>query len=165
MAKKELATFGAGCFWHVQHAFDQIPGVKTTVGYMGGEEAQKQYSYEEVCSGRTGHAEVVQIEFDPKKIPYSELLKVFWKGHDPTQLNRQGLDIGKQYRSVIFYHNEAQKKIALASKRAEQQKLDRRRKLFKKKIVTEIKAAGKFYKAEAYHQKYLEKRGLETCPT
>ncbi|MDH7517528.1 MAG: peptide-methionine (S)-S-oxide reductase MsrA [Candidatus Thermoplasmatota archaeon] len=153
----EKATFGAGCFWGVEEAFRKIKGVeKTTVGYMGG--TLKNPTYEDVCTDKTGHAEVVQIEFDPKKVSYEELLEIFWSIHDPTQLNRQGPDFGTQYRSVIFCHNERQKKIAEASK----DKLAKSKK-YSKPIVTEITQAGEFYKAEEYHQRYLQKKGLSGC--
>ena len=147
----ETATFGAGCFWGAQAAFKDIKGVKsTTVGYMGGN--LKNPTYEDVCTDKTGHAEVLQIEFDPEIIKYKELLEIFWDIHDPTQLNKQGPDIGSQYRSVIFYHNEKQKIIAEKSKK----KLEKSGK-YKKPIITEIKAAEDFYKAEEYHQNYFEK--------
>lgn len=147
------ATFGAGCFWHVEEEFRKLKGVlNTAVGYMGG--TMKNPSYEDVCIDKTGHAEVVQIEFNPEKISYNDLLDVFWKIHDPTQLNKQGPDIGTQYRSVIFYHNQEQKKLAIASKEKQSKKDE---------IVTEITKAGKFYKAEEYHQRYLEKQGLKSC--
>jgi peptide-methionine (S)-S-oxide reductase len=147
----ENATFAAGCFWGVEANFQKINGIKkTTVGYMGG--ATKNPKYEQVCTGKTGHAEVIQIGYDPEEIKYEKLLEIFWDIHDPTQLNRQGLDIGTQYRSIIFYHNETQKKLAVESKQKQQQKTD-------KKIVTEITPIKEFYPAEEYHQKYLEKRG------
>ena len=147
------ATFGAGCFWHVEETFRKVKGVtNTTVGYMGG--SFKNPTYEDVCSDSTGHAEVIHIEFD--KISYQDILKVFWKIHDPTQLNRQGLDIGTQYRSVIFYHNKNQRKLALDSLLAEQKKRGN-------KVVTQIEPASIFYKAEEYHQKYIMKKGLKSC--
>lgn len=149
------ATFGAGCFWHVEEAFREVKGVvKTAVGYMGGK--AKNPSYEEVCSDETGHAEVVHVEFDSKKVSYEQLLEIFWGCHNPTTPNRQGLDVGTQYRSVIFYHNEKQKVAAERSKESEQKK-------YKQKIVTKIAPAQEFYRAEEYHQQYLEKRGLKTC--
>lgn len=152
--KKEIAAFGAGCFWGVQSVFDRVKGVlKTEVGYMGGDEGYENVSYEMVCSGKTWHAETVKVEFNPSKISYSELLDVFWKSHDPTQLNRQGFDFGTQYRSVIFYYNDKQKK------EAEMSLLKKQKELGKKKIVTEIVKARKFYRAEEYHQKYNEKHG------
>src|SRR5712664_1090649 len=153
----EKATFGAGCFWGVEAAFRQIDGViSTAVGYSGGHTANP--TYRDVCSDETGHAEVVQIEFDPAKISYEKLLDVFWENHDPTQLNRQGPDVGEQYRSAIFFHSPAQEAAARASKsRLEQSGR------FKRPIVTEITPAPTFYRAEEYHQRYLEKRGLAHC--
>ena len=146
----ETATFAAGCFWGVEAAFQKIKGVaKTTVGYMGGN--TKNPTYEQVCTDKTGHAEVIQIEYDPEQINYEQLLETFWNIHDPTRLNRQGPDIGTQYRSIIFYHNETQKKLAEELKQKQQQKTN-------KKIVTEITPSQEFYPAEEYHQKYLEKR-------
>ncbi len=146
----ETATFGAGCFWGVEATFQKIKGVtKTTVGYMGGK--TRNPTYEQVCTEKTGHAEVIQIEYDPEQINYEQLLSTFWSIHDPTQLNRQGPDTGTQYKSTIFYHNETQKKLAEESKQNQQQKIT-------KKIVTEITPAQEFYSAEEYHQKYLEKR-------
>jgi peptide-methionine (S)-S-oxide reductase len=151
------ATFGAGCFWGVEAAFRQVPGVlSTAVGYAGGSLAKP--TYEQVCSGRTGHAEVVQIEYDPDKVSYQQLLDVFWSNHDPTQLNRQGPDIGTQYRSVIFTHDAEQRQIAGASKA----ELDNSAR-FRRPIVTEILPFSAFYRAEEYHQQYLEKRGLAHC--
>ena len=151
----EIATFAAGCFWGVEAAFRQIKGVKSTrVGYSNGN--MKNPSYEDVCTDETGHAEAVEITFDPKKVKYEDLLKVFWQNHDPTQLNRQGPDVGTQYRSAIFYHNVKQKQAALNSIKEEQKKR-------KNRIMTEIKKAAEFYQAEDYHQQYLEKRGLSTC--
>jgi peptide-methionine (S)-S-oxide reductase len=151
------ATFGAGCFWGVEAAFRQVPGVlSTAVGYAGGSLAKP--TYEQVCSGRTGHAEVVQVEYDPDKVSYEQLLDVFWSNHDPTQLNRQGPDIGTQYRSVIFTHDAEQAQIARASK-AELDTSGR----FRRPIVTEIESYRDFYRAEEYHQQYLEKRGLAHC--
>ena len=151
----QKSTFAAGCFWHVQIAFDQVKGViKTTVGYTGGN--MENPNYEDVCTDETGHAEAVLVEFDPKKVSYENLLVICWKSHDPTQLNRQGPDVGSQYKSVIFYHNEKQKLLATRSKQKEQKK-------YKKPIVTEILQASNFYPAEEYHQRYLEKRGLATC--
>ena len=148
--KLETATFGAGCFWHVEEEFSKINGVvDTAVGFAGG--TVPEPSYERVCRGDTGHAEVVHIKFDPKIISYDQLLDVFWKIHDPTTLNRQGLDIGAQYRSVIFYYNDKQKKAALQSKQKSAGN-------FKNPIVTQIEPASDFFKAEEYHQKYFEKR-------
>ena len=145
----EKAAFAAGCFWHVEEEFQKIKGViNTTVGYSGG--TMKNPTYKAVCTDTTGHAESIQIEFDPKKVSYEKLLDIFWKIHDPTQLNRQGPDIGTQYRSAIFYYKEKQKKAAIASKEKMQKKL-------KKPIVTEIIPVKEFYKAEEYHQKYFEK--------
>lgn len=146
----EKATFGAGCFWGIEKAFSKVKGVvNTLVGYSGGDFPA---TYKDVCTGKTGHAEVVQIEFDPNIISYEKLLDVFWNIHNPTTLNRQGPDIGTQYRSVIFYHDEDQEKIAKESIK----KLEESRK-YKSKIVTQIEPAKEFYKAEEYHQKYLEK--------
>ncbi len=148
------ATFGAGCFWHVEDLFRKTKGVKSTqVGYTGGQLTNP--TYEEVCTDRTGHAEAVQVEYDPNEISYDELLDIFWNNHDPTSLNRQGPDVGKQYRSAVFYHNEEQKKLAEEYKT----KLQNSGK-FKKPIVTEINPAPEFYKAEEYHQKYFQKHGL-----
>ncbi len=153
----EKATFGAGCFWGVEDAFMQIEGVKeTTVGYLGG--ALKNPTYKDVCYNNTGHAEVVQIVFDPDIVSYESLLELFWKVHNPTLLNRQGPDIGTQYRSAIFFHSEEQKQIAEKSKAD----LDISKK-FKQSIVTEISRASEFYKAEEYHQEYLKKNGLSSC--
>jgi len=148
------ATFGAGCFWHVEDLFSKIKGVKSTkVGYTGGNLTNP--TYEEVCTDKTGHAEAVEIEYDPNEITYQELLDVFWNSHDPTSLNRQGPDIGIQYRSSIFFHNESQKQDAEKSKK----RLDFSGK-FSKNIVTEIVPSPEFYKAEEYHQKYIQKSGL-----
>jgi peptide-methionine (S)-S-oxide reductase len=153
----EKATFGAGCFWHVEAAYQKIKGVtSTTVGYMGGN--LKNPTYEDVCTDKTGHAEVVQIAYDPEKITYEKLLDIFWNIHDPTQLNRQGPDRGTQYKSVIFYHSEQQKKTAEQSKN----KLEKSKK-YTKPIATKITKAMEFYKAEEYHQKYFEKNGLNSC--
>lgn len=151
----EKATYAAGCFWGIEATFQKINGVtKTTVGYMGGN--LKNPTYEDVCTDKTGHAEVIQIQYDPTIITYEQLLETFWKIHDPTQLNRQGPDIGMQYRSAIFYHDEQQKKLAEESKNNEQKK-------YSKPIVTDITPAEEFYPAEEYHQKYLEKKGLGSC--
>src|SRR4028118_1529611 len=142
----EKATFGAGCFWGVEEAFRQTPGVTSTaVGYAGG--TLKNPTYEQVCTGRTGHAEVVQVEFDPEQVSYEQLLQVFWENHNPTQLNRQGPDIGTQYRSAIFYHSPEQKEVAEQSK----QQLEVSGQ-FNRPIVTQIEAASEFYMAEEYHQ-------------
>jgi peptide-methionine (S)-S-oxide reductase len=152
-----LATFGAGCFWGVEAAFRQLDGVtETAVGYGGG--TTDNPTYDQVCSDRTGHAEIVQVEFDPARISYAALLDTFWKCHDPTTKNRQGPDVGSQYRSVIFCHSSEQMAEAEASKTrlaASGQ--------FSRPVVTEIAAAGTFYRAEEYHQQYLEKRGLGSC--
>ncbi len=148
------ATFGAGCFWHVEDLFRKTKGVKSTkVGYTGGNLTNP--TYEEVCTDRTGHAEAVEVEYDPNEISYDELLDVFWNNHDPTSLNRQGPDVGIQYRSSIFFHDESQKQAAQKSK----EKLDSSGK-FSKKIVTEIVPSPEFYKAEEYHQKYFQKHGI-----
>ncbi len=153
------ATFGAGCFWGVEAAFRQVPGViETSVGYSGGH--IRDPSYEDVCTGRTGHAEVVRALYDHLKVSYEELLEVFWMSHDPTQLNRQGPDFGSQYRSVIFYHDLEQKTEAEAS-RARFESLGR----YRRPIVTQIVPEEPFYRAEEYHQQYLKKRGIESCST
>jgi methionine-S-sulfoxide reductase len=149
------AIFAAGCFWGVQFYFDQIPGViKTTVGYTGGH--TKKPTYEEVCTHTTGHAEAVEIEFDPKQTSYETLLKQFFRMHNPTQLNRQGPDAGDSYRSAIFYFGDAQKIAAEAAKRTAQAD-------WKEPIVTEITKASDFYQAEDYHQKFTEKTGRGMC--
>ena len=149
----QKATFGAGCFWDVEAAFRRVKGVlSTTVGYSGG--PFKGPTYEDVCTGTTGHAEVVEVDYDPAMVSYDELLKVFWEIHNPTTMNRQGPDIGTQYRSVIFSHNSEQKAAAEASKERLQ-----RNELYKNPIVTEITPASEFYKAEEYHQQYFEKHG------
>jgi peptide-methionine (S)-S-oxide reductase len=151
------ATFGAGCFWGIEEAFRQVPGVTdTAVGYAGG--SMEDPTYRDVCSDRTGHAEVVQVEYDPEKVGYDRLLDVFWQVHDPTTLNRQGPDVGTQYRSAIFYHDEGQKAAAEASRGRQQ--ADGR---FRRPIVTEIVAAPTFWRAEEYHQRYLAKRGQSSC--
>lgn len=150
----QKATFGAGCFWGVEAAFRQVKGVvSTAVGYAGG--SVKNPTYEDVCTDQTGHAEVVQVEYDPSVVSYDELLSVFWKIHDPTTLNRQGPDVGAQYRSAIFFHSPEQKAQAEASK----EKLQKSGR-YKRPIVTEITPASEFYRAEEYHQQYFEKRGL-----
>ncbi len=155
--KTEIATFGAGCFWGVEYKFNKVKGVvNTTVGYIGGH--SKNPSYGNVCSDKTGHAEAVQVEYNPKQVSYEQLLDVFWNLHDPTQWHRQGPDIGSQYRSAIFYHNEKQKQAALKSK----EKLEKSGK-FNKPIVTEIVHASTFYKAEEYHQRYWEKNKNFVC--
>ena len=151
------ATFAAGCFWGVEAAFRQLPGVTATrVGYTGGHFANP--TYKDVCSDQTGHAEAVEVEYDPSKISYDRLLEVFWENHDPTQLNRQGPDWGSQYRSAIFFHDPQQEAAAKASKATLEQSGASRR-----PIVTQIVPATTFYPAEDYHQQYLEKRGLATC--
>lgn len=153
----DKATFAAGCFWGVEAGFREMPGVKETqVGYTGGH--TENPSYEEVCTGKTGHAEAVLVEFDPFEITYEELLNVFWNSHDPTTLNCQGPDVGSQYRSVIFYHSPKQEKTAVASR----DKLEESG-VLPDRIVTEIVPAEKFYPAEEYHQRYLEKKGSATC--
>ena len=153
----ETATFGAGCFWGVEETFRQIPGVvDTAVGYLGGQ--TKNPTYQDVCSDETGHAEVVQVTYDPAKVNYDQLLNVFWESHDPTTLNRQGPDVGTQYRSAIFFHSPEQERIARASK----EKMQASGK-FRRPIVTEITPNSTFYRAEDYHQKYLAKRGLSHC--
>ena len=153
----EKATFGAGCFWGVEAAFRQIKGVTATaVGYMGG--TLKNPTYQDVCTDDTGHAEVVQVDYDPAEVSYGELLQVFWQNHNPTTLNRQGPDVGTQYRSVIFFHSPEQEAAALASK-AELEKSG----AFSRPIVTQIVPAQDFWRAEEYHQQYLEKRGLSHC--
>lgn len=153
----EKATFAAGCFWGVEAAFRQVEGVfSTSVGYTGGH--FKNPTYRDVCSGRTGHAEAVQVIYDPNKVSYEQLLDVFWRIHNPTTRNRQGPDVGSQYRSAIFYHNEKQHAAALASKRA----LVKSRR-FRSPIVTETRPGSTFYRAEEYHQQYLEKQGRISC--
>jgi peptide-methionine (S)-S-oxide reductase len=155
--KTEKATFGGGCFWGVEAAFRRIEGVTgTAVGYMGG--SLDHPTYRDVCTDGTGHAEVVQVEFDPARAKYQDLLDAFWDLHDPTQLNRQGPDVGTQYRSVVFYHTPEQ----AAAARNAKQKLETSG-LYRKPIVTEIAPATDFWRAEEYHQQYLEKRGLTHC--
>jgi len=151
----EKALFGAGCFWGVEAAFRRVKGVQATaVGYSGGHLANA--TYKDVCSGKTGHAEVVEVEYDPAQVSYDDLLNIFWENHNPTTLNRQGPDVGSQYRSAIFFHSAEQEAAANASKERAQSR-------FKNKIVTEITPASEFYRAEDYHQQYLEKRGLAQC--
>jgi peptide-methionine (S)-S-oxide reductase len=151
----DTATFGAGCFWGVEAAYRQIQGVKSTrVGYAGGHTTEP--TYREVCAGNTNHAEVVEVTFDPTRVSYEELLDVFWANHDPTQVNRQGPDVGTQYRTVVFFHSAEQEKSALAARDAVQERLPR-------PIATQIVPAEPFWEAEDYHQQYLEKRGLSTC--
>ncbi|GAC1467100.1 MAG: peptide-methionine (S)-S-oxide reductase MsrA [Isosphaeraceae bacterium] len=151
------ATFGAGCFWGIEEAFRNVPGVTgTAVGYLGG--TLSKPTYEQVCSDNTGHAEVVEVEYDPAVVSYGQLLDLFWTIHDPTTLNRQGPDVGSQYRSGIFYHDEEQKREAEASK--EQIASGGR---FRRPIVTEITPASTFWRAEEYHQRYLANRGRSSC--
>jgi len=151
------ATFGAGCFWGVEEEFRKVKGVKdTAVGYAGG--GVPNPTYKDVCTDRTGHAEVVEVDYDPAEVSYDALLDVFWNGHDPTQLNRQGPDVGTQYRSVVFFHSPEQEAAARASKaRLEQSGR------FRRPIATVIEPAPTFWRAEDYHQRYLEKRGLGSC--
>jgi peptide-methionine (S)-S-oxide reductase len=150
----KTATFGAGCFWGVEAAFRKVTGVKTTaVGYMGG--SLKNPTYKDVCTGQTGHAEVVQITYDPSKVSYDQLLDVFWSIHDPTQLNRQGPDIGSNYRSVIFYHDNEQGRLARISK----EKIEVSGIFGFRKVMTLVTPASEFYRAEEYHQNYYEKHG------
>lgn len=151
----QKATFAAGCFWGVEEAFRTLEGViSTRVGYTGGN--SKNPTYEDVCTDKTGHAEAVEIEFDPATVSFEKLLELFWSVHDPTQLNRQGPDVGSQYRSVIFYHNDGQKEAAEKSLKDLQKKLSG-------KIATKIVKAPDFYEAEDYHQKYLSKNGSNVC--
>ena len=153
----EKATFAAGCFWGVEAAFRQVPGVlDAAVGYSGG--GLPDPTYEDVCTGRTGHAESVQVEFDPARVSYDQLLDVFWENHDPTTPNRQGPDVGTQYRSAIFFHNPEQEKSARESK----SRLEASGR-YRRPVVTEIAPASQFWRAEDYHQRYLEKRGLAHC--
>jgi len=153
----EQATFAAGCFWGVEEAFRQVEGVTdTAVGYMGGN--LENPSYRDVCSDATGHAEVLQVTFDPQRVSYDQLLDLFWSIHDPTTLDRQGPDVGRQYRSAVFFHSAEQESKARASK-AKQEKSGR----FRRPIVTEITPASAFWRAEDYHQRYLEKRGARSC--
>jgi peptide-methionine (S)-S-oxide reductase len=153
----KTATFGAGCFWGVEATFRQVPGVvDTAVGYAGGHTPDP--TYKEVCTDRTGHAEVVEVQYDPERVSYEQLLDVFWENHDPTTPNRQGLDVGTQYRSVVFYHDEEQRAAAEASKA----RLDGSGR-WRRPIVTQVVPAEPFYRAEEYHQRYLEKRGLASC--
>lgn len=150
-----VATFGGGCFWGVEAGFRKIPGVTATrVGYAGGDMVNP--SYRDVCTGRTGHVEVVEVEYDPSQVSYDELLEGFWNVHDPTQMNRQGPDVGQQYRSAIFFHDDEQKAQAEASR-------ERARSRYRKPIATVIEPASTFYVAEDYHQRYFEKQGLATC--
>jgi peptide-methionine (S)-S-oxide reductase len=154
---EEKATFGAGCFWGIEAAFRQVPGVvSTAVGYMGG--TRDEPTYRQVCTGRTGHAEVVQVTYDPQRLSYDDILAVLWDNHDPTTMNRQGPDMGTQYRSAVYFHDEAQEKGARAS--IEGLEASGR---FRRPVVTEVAPASTFWPAEDYHQQYLEKRGLSTC--
>lgn len=156
-APTEVALFGGGCFWGVEELFRRTPGVlDTRVGYAGG--STPNPTYEQVCTDRTGHAEVVQVTFDPSRVSYDELLRVFWENHDPTTLNRQGPDVGTQYRSVIFFTSPEQERAARASRAARDSGGFHRR-----PIVTAIEPAPRFHPAEDYHQRYLEKRGLASC--
>jgi len=151
----DKATFAAGCFWGVEADFRKIEGVTaTTAGYTGGHKDNP--NYQEVCSDRTGHAEAVQVEFDPERVSYDDLLEVFWSSHDPTQVNRQGPDYGSQYRTEIFFHTPEQEVAATRSKAEAQTR-------FRKPIATGISPAPDFYPAEEYHQRYLEKKGLASC--
>lgn len=157
ISQDSLATFGAGCFWGVEEVFRRVDGVTdTAVGYMGG--SMERPSYEDVCTDRTGHAEVVQLHFDPNVVTYDRLLDLFWENHDPTTRNRQGPDVGSQYRSVVFYHSPEQKKVA-EEKRGALTRSGR----FHGPIVTQIVPAEAFYRAEEYHQQYLAKRGESSC--
>lgn len=153
----EIATFGAGCFWGIEAAFRRVPGViDAAVGYSGGH--MPNPTYKDVCTDETGHAEVVQVTFDPAKVSYEQLLDTFWEVHDPTQVNRQGPDSGSQYRTAIFFHSPEQERMAKKSREAK----DASGKI-KRPIATEITPAGTFFRAEEYHQKYLEKRGVQSC--
>jgi peptide-methionine (S)-S-oxide reductase len=152
---EKKATFGAGCFWGVEAAFRRLDGVEQTrVGYAGG--GVENPTYEQVCRHDTGHAEVVEVTYDEEKIPYEQLLAVFWAEHDPTQLNRQGPDVGSQYRSAIFVHDDEQRTTAESSRDQVQERIS-------KPVVTQIEDAPPFWEAEDYHQQYLEKRGLASC--
>jgi peptide-methionine (S)-S-oxide reductase len=154
---QEIATFGAGCFWGIEAAFRRVPGVlDAAVGYSGGH--TQNPNYQQVCTDTTGHAEVVQVTFDPEKLSYDQLLNVFWTTHDPTQVNRQGPDYGAQYRTAIFFHSPEQEAAAKKSKQA----LEASGKL-RRPVATEIAPAGPFWRAEEYHQRYLEKRGAASC--
>lgn len=153
----EKATFAAGCFWGVEAAFRGIAGVTgTRVGYIGG--TLKNPTYQDVCGDHTGHAEAVEVVYDPARVSYEDLLQAFWENHDPTTLNRQGPDVGTQYRSAIFWHSPAQEAAARASK----ERLEKAG-AYRRPVVTEIVPASEFWKAEDYHQQYLEKRGLAHC--
>ena len=158
MQNLEKATFAAGCFWGVEATFREVDGVTdTAVGYMGGK--KEHPTYEEVSSGTTGHTEAVQVTFDPARVPYEKLLSVFWSIHDPTQVNRQGPDIGTNYRSAIFYHTQGQKAAAEASR----EQLKRSGKYGNRQIATEVVPASTFWRAEEYHQRYFEKHGFRGC--
>jgi peptide-methionine (S)-S-oxide reductase len=151
------ATFAAGCFWGVEDGFRQLKGVQSaTVGFTGG--TTKNPTYKDVCTGRTGHAEAVEVEFDPAQVSYLQLLAAFWQMHDPTTMNRQGPDVGTQYRSAIYFHDAEQEAEARSSK-----DILEKQKIFKRPIVTEIAPASKFYRAEEYHQQYFEKQGIKAC--
>lgn len=153
------ATFAAGCFWGVEELFTNVKGVESTqVGYTGGD--FNNPTYNDVCSGKTGHAEAIQLEYDPTIVSYEELLMIFWNNHDPTTLNQQGPDIGEQYRSAVFFHNQEQETIAINLKEKLQNAAIKK---FGKKIVTQIIPAKKFFRAEEYHQRYLEKNDLAHC--
>lgn len=153
----EKATFAAGCFWGVEETFRELKGVKgTAVGYTGGN--TENPTYKEVCTDTTGHAEAVEIEFDPAQVSYNQLLDVFWADHDPTQLNRQGPDYGKQYRSAIFFHTPEQEQLARESK----ERLTQEHR-YSRPVATQIVPAAPFYRAEEYHQQYLAKRGQRVC--
>lgn len=155
--EKEVATFAAGCFWGVEETFRRTPGVlNTAVGYTGG--STPDPDYRAVCNGDTGHAEAVQVEFDPSQVSFAQLLEIFWENHDPTTLNRQGPDVGTQYRSAVYWHGDAQKAEAAASRERRQASGKHRR-----PIVTEIAPASPFFRAEEYHQRYLAKRGMPGC--
>jgi peptide-methionine (S)-S-oxide reductase len=157
LMRTEKATFGAGCFWGVEETFRNLKGVlSTAVGYAGGN--KENPTYEDVCSDKTGHAEVVEVEFDPSQITYDELLDVFWSNHNPTTVNRQGPDVGTQYRSAIFYHSPEQRSAAEESKK----KIDSSGR-FGRPVVTQIEPATTFWRAEEYHQRYLQKRGKSHC--
>jgi peptide-methionine (S)-S-oxide reductase len=157
LMRTEKATFGAGCFWGVEETFRNLKGVvSTAAGYAGG--TKENPTYEDVCTDKTGHAEAVEVEFDPSQVTYDELLDVFWSNHNPTTLNRQGPDVGTQYRSVIFYHSPEQKSAAEASKK----KIDASGR-FGRPVVTQIEPAPAFWRAEEYHQRYLQKRGKSHC--
>lgn len=155
--KSQLATFGAGCFWGVEEAFHHVDGVlKTEVGFSGGSVANP--TYKQVCSGDTGHAEVVQVTYDPATVNYERLLEIYWDTHDPTQVDRQGPDVGHQYRTVIYYHTPEQQAAAERSLN-----LLKESNKYSDPVATAIEEASPFYKAEEYHQQYLHKRGLSTC--